>query len=254
MRPAWAAAVLGAAALLGSVAAAGAAYEELAVKDGGVLSGVVRYAGVRPRAEVLAVARDQGVCGESRTSEALVVGQDGGVRGAVVLVEGVTRGKKTGGDVVVESRDCRFVPHVTVATVGERVRVANADTVLHHPKGLAGRTPVFELALPGRGQTIDVTRRLTRPGAVRLVCEAHPHMSGWLVVHDSPYHAVTDEHGAYRVDGIPPGTYRVTLWHEGFRPQGRDRDGRRRYEAPRTMTKATTIAPNGAATLDFELR
>ncbi len=254
MRRPWATAALALGALLGSVAAAGAAYEEMAVKDAGVLSGVVRFAGPPPRAEMLPVARDQAVCGDRQRSEALVVGAAGGVRGAVVLVEGVTRGRKVGGDVVVENRDCRFVPHVVAATLGERVRVGNDDAVLHHTKGLAGRTPVFNLALPGRGQMIDVTRRLARPGAVHVVCEAHPHMSGWLVVHDSPYHAVTDEHGAYRVDGLPPGTYRVTMWHEGFRAKGRDRDGRRVYEAPHTITKETTIAPNGAATLDFELR
>ena len=114
---------------------------------------------------------------------------------------------------------------------------------------------MFNLALPRREQTIDVTRRLTRPAAVRLVCEAHPHMTGWLIVHDSPYYAVTDGRGAYRIEGIPPGAYRVVMWHEGFRTAARaDRDGRPVYDEPRTRARDVTIAPRGATTIDFELR
>ncbi|MBI3634956.1 MAG: carboxypeptidase regulatory-like domain-containing protein [Candidatus Rokubacteria bacterium] len=166
----------------------------------------------------------------------------------------MTRGKKPAGDVVIDATRCQFVAHVSVAAVGERVRVKTSDTVVHQPRGIVAKATVFNLALPRREQTIDITRRLTRPAAVRMICEAHAHMAGWLIVHDSPYYAVTDERGAYHIDGIPPGAYRVVVWHEGFRPRGTDRDGRVVYDAPRTMTKEVTIAPRGATTADFELR
>jgi Carboxypeptidase regulatory-like domain len=86
------------------------------------------------------------------------------------------------------------------------------------------------------------------------VCDAHPHMSAWMIVHDSPYYAVTDERGSFRIDGVPPGSYKVTLWHEGFRPKGLDKDGRPLYDEPRTLTKEVTIAPRATATVDFELK
>lgn len=73
-------------------------------------------------------------------------------------------------------------------------------------------------------------------------------------MHDSPYLAVTDRTGRYRIDAIPPGTYAVTMWHEGFTPKGRDKDGRPVYDEPRSITREVTIAPWGTATLDFELR
>ena len=66
--------------------------------------------------------------------------------------------------------------------------------------------------------------------------------------------AVTDERGAFRIDGIPPGTYKVTMWHEGYRPKGLDKDGRPLYDEPRTVTKDITIAPRATATVDFELK
>jgi len=231
-----------------------AAYEETAVKDGGTLAGVVRFAGTPPKLEPLPVHRNREVCGEQKPSEALVVGPDRGVRGSVVLIEGIAKGKKAAGEVLLDNQRCRFVSHVSALAVGEKARVKNSDGILHNIHGFLGKPTVFNLALPSKDQLVDITRRLTRPGVVRVRCDAHPHMSAWLIVHDSPYAAVTDDKGAFRIADVPPGTYKVTMWHEGFRPRGADKDGRPLYDGPRTITKDVTIAPKGAATVEFELK
>ena len=249
----WWPALLALVATLG-VASAALAYEETVVTDGGVLSGVVKFAGTPPKLEPLAVNKNRDVCGEHKPSEALVVGGQGGVKGAVVLIEGVTRGKKVKSDVIVDNHKCLFVSHVSATMVGERVRVKNSDLILHNTHGFLGKPTVFNLALPNRDQMIDITKRLTKPGVVRVLCDAHPHMFGWLVVHDSPYVAVTDAQGAFRIEGIPAGTWKVTMWHEGFRAKGADKDGRPLYDEPRTVTKEITVAPKGAATVEFELK
>jgi hypothetical protein len=237
-----------------------AAYEAVEVKDGGVVAGVVKFAGTPPRLEPLKVNKNREVCGEAKDSEALVVGPEGGIRGSVVLLEGVTRGKKPEGELLLDNHRCLFVPHVSAVMVGARARVKNSDGILHNTHGFhvatdgAGKQTVFNLALPSAGQIIDITRKLTRPGPVRVLCDAHPHMFAWVYVHDSPYVAVTDERGAFRIAGVPPGTYRVTLWHEGFRPRGIDKDGRPLYDEPQRVTREVTVAPRGTATVDFELR
>lgn len=242
------------AASLWTAAPAAAAYEAAAPGDGGTLSGVVKFVGTPPALARLAVTRHRDVCGDEQPSAALVVGADRGIRGSVVLIEGVTRGKKGDGDVVVDSARCRFTPHVAAAMVGTRARVKSSDPVFHHTRGFLGTSPVFNVALPGREQVVDITRRLTRPGAVRILCDTHPHMAGWLYVHDSPYVATTDERGAYRIDGIPPRTWKVTMWHEGFRQKRTDRDGRPVYGDPLTVTRTVTIGPRTAVSLDFEVR
>jgi plastocyanin len=234
--------------------AAQAAYEETTVKDGGTLSGVVRFAGTPPRLDPLPVTRNREVCGERKPSEALVVGPDRGVRGSVVLIEGIARGKRATGELLLDHQGCVFVAHVSALAVGEKARVRSSDAVVHNAHGFLGTSTVFNVALPGRNQVVDITRRLTTPGVVRVVCEAHAHMLAWVIVHASPYVAVTDERGAFRITQVPPGTHRVTMWHEGFRPRGVDRDGRPRYEQPHTITRDITIAPKGAATVDFELK
>ena len=231
-----------------------AAYEEIAVKDGGTLTGVVKFTGTPPKLPPLAVNKNRDVCGEQKPSEALVVSPGGGVRGSVVLIEGVARGRKATGDVVVDNHRCLFVSHVTATTPGERARIKNSDPILHNTRGVLGKPTVFNLALPNKDQMIDITKRLTKPGVVRVLCDAHPHMFAWMIVHDSPYAAVTDEKGAFRIDGIPPGAYKVTMWHEGFRARGVDKDGRPQFDEPRTVTKEITIAPKASASVEFELK
>jgi plastocyanin len=171
-----------------------------------------------------------------------------------VLIEGIARGKKATGEVLVDSHRCLFVSHVSALAAGDRARVKSSDATAHNVHGFRGTATVFNLALPNRDQLVDITRRLTKAGVVRVVCDAHPHMFAWLVVHDSPYVAVTDETGAFRIADVPPRTYRVTMWHEGFRSRGAGKDGRPLYEEPRTITKQVTIAPRGAATVEFELK
>jgi plastocyanin len=246
--------LLAALVVTAALAVPAAAYEIVAVADGGILAGIVKFTGAPPKLEPLAVNKNRDVCGDHKESEALVLGAERGVRGSVILLEAVTRGKKPGAEVVLDNHRCVFVSHVTAVMAGERTRVKNSDAILHNTHGFLGKPTVFNLALPNRDQMIDITRRLTRPGVVRVVCDAHPHMSAWMIVHDSPYYAVTDERGAFRIDTIPPGTYKVTMWHEGFRPKGLDKDGRPLFDEPRTSTKDITIAPRATATVDFELK
>jgi plastocyanin len=229
-------------------------YDVVATHDAGTLSGVVRFLGTPPKLEPLAVNKNRDVCGDKKPSEALVVGAGGGVKSAVVMIEGLTKGKKAGTEAILDNHRCMFVEHVTAVMAGERARVKNSDAVLHNTHGFMGKPTVFNLALPNQGQTVDITRRLTKPGVVRVLCDAHPHMMGWMIVHDSPYVATTDDRGAYRIDGIPPGTYKVTMWHEGFRQRGTDKDGRPLYDEPATVTKEIKIGAKATTTMDFELK
>ena len=243
------------AALVALTAAPVAAeYVETTVADGGTLSGVVRFSGAAPTLPPLAVNKNRDVCGESKPAEALVLGPDKGVKGSVVWIEGITKGKKPAGETVIDNHKCLFVPHVSATMVGARARVKNSVAILHNTHGFLGKPTVFNVALPNTGQVVEITKRLTKTGAVRVLCDAHPHMMAWLYVHDSPYVTTTDERGQFKIDGIPPGTYKVTMWHEGFRQKGTDKDGRPQYEDPVIVTKEIKIAPKASATIDFELK
>jgi plastocyanin len=229
------------------------AYVEAPVVDGGTLVGRVRFAGEPVKGEPLPVRKNTDVCGDTKPFQALVVGPNHGVRNTVVYLEGVERGKKPA-EFELDNAKCLFVPHVSAVMAGARVRIKNTDPILHNTHGFHDRVTVFNVALPNKDQVVDITQRIKKLGVIEVQCDAHTHMRAWIVVRDSPYFAVTDDEGRFRIGEIPPGRYRVVAWHEGWVVTGKDKDGRPLHDPPRLLTQEITISPKGEATLDFELK
>lgn len=188
-------------------------YEAIEVKNGGIIKGVVKFDGQPPKRAPLNVSKFKEVC-KNVPDESLVVGTGGGVRYAVITLEGVTRGKAVEKEAQRELDNvrCRFVPHVQAASVGQFLVLKNTDPILHtaHAYFHDGQ-PQFNVGLfPGR-----VSRKpLVTPGLVKILCEVHPWMSAYLVITEHPYHAVTDLFGEYDIRDVPPGVYRLKVWHE----------------------------------------
>ena len=195
------------------VPSSGRAYEEIEVSHGGTIRGVVRAEGKLPKLPPVNVFKFKDVC-KTVPNESLVVGPGRGLRFAVVTFEGIARGKAVEKEAVHELDNvrCRFVPHVQAASVGQFLLLKNTDPILHtaHAFFQDGQ-PHFNVGLyPGR-----VSRKpLVSGGIVRIVCEVHPWMTAYVVVTDHPYHAVTDIYGDYEIRDVPPGIYRLKVWHE----------------------------------------
>ena len=51
---------------------------------------------------------------------------------------------------------------------------------------------------------------------VPFKCNQHPWERAYLAVFDHPFFAVSDQWGKFKIDGLPPGQYRVVAWHERF--------------------------------------
>ena len=77
----------------------------------------------------------------------------------------------------------------------------------------SGRT-LFNVALPIAGLT--VTKPIGAAGTVRLVCNTHPWMRGWMIVTDDAA-AISGADGRFSLDNIPPGSYELRLWHESLK-------------------------------------
>ena len=190
-------------------------YEEMMVNHGGTVSGFVKVQGKIPSLPSLKVLKAKEVC-KNVPNESLVVGPDHGLRYAVVTLEGITKGKAVERETVHELNNlkCRFVPHVQAASVGQFLVMKNDDPILHtaHAFFQDGQ-PQFNVGLyPGR-----ISRKpLVSPGVVKILCEVHPWMISYVVVTEHPYHAVTDYYGEYEIRDVPPGTYRLKVWHESL--------------------------------------
>ncbi|MBS7457606.1 methylamine utilization protein [Coralloluteibacterium stylophorae] len=114
------------------------------------------------------------------------------------------------GDAVVDQRDSTFVPHVLAVTRGSRVRFPNSDNVLHQVYSFS-EAKRFELPLYSGQPPKSV--HFPDAGVVALGCNIHDQMSAFIVVLDTPYHAVTDADGRARIKA-PAGDYRLETWHE----------------------------------------
>ena len=47
-----------------------------------------------------------------------------------------------------------------------------------------------------------------------ILCNVHSDMSAYIMVVDTPYHAMTDKNGRFHISNVPPGTYTLRAWHE----------------------------------------
>jgi hypothetical protein len=191
-------------------------YEVVEVLDGGTIRGSVTFVGPRPEVEPLVVNKNQDCCGLSKRNETLLIDANGGVRNAVVTIEGIEKGKPfVLEDHELDNRDCAFVPHVQVVPLGQSLEIVNSDPILHNTHAYLGSRTVFNLALPIQGQR--VARRMKQPGIVSVKCDAgHTWMSAYVLVVNNPYCAVTDSTGFFQITDIPPGSYEVKVWHEAL--------------------------------------
>lgn len=103
-----------------------------------------------------------------------------------------------------------FVPTVTVVPVGTAVNFPNRDTVRHHVYSFSP-TKRFEIKLyvgtPASPVVFD------QAGIAVLGCNIHDNMAAWVVVVETPHFARTGADGLARLQGVPPGQYRLRSWH-----------------------------------------
>ena len=165
------------------------------------------------------VTIDQKVCGNELPDEAILVDAQGRLANAVVILSGanpldstpLTQSKR---EVALINDKCRFGPRVQLARPQANVRTTSKDPVLHTTQAQLenGRT-IFNVALPVPGLTI--TKPIGAAGTVRLHCNTHPWMRGWVIVTDYAA-AVSGADGRFSIDNVPPGTYELRVWHEAL--------------------------------------
>ena len=178
----------------------------------GTILGIVTVDAV-PELRMLAVTADQAICGDEVEDRATVVDPSGGVANAIVIVTGAPWPTDPP-EPTITNRDCYFEPRVQVATNRSQVEVRSEDDTLHTTHAYDDRQrTLFNIAIPVPG--INVKRPLRRPGPVRIECDSHGWMRGWVYVTED-VGVVTGSDGRFELTGIPAGTYQLTVWHERY--------------------------------------
>ena len=130
-----------------------------------------------------------------------------------IWLEGVRRKADPAGAVrgQMDSAKKTFTPRVLVVPREAGVEFPNRDPIFHNVFSVSGANR-FDLGLYRSGTSR--TRRFDAPGLVRVYCNIHPQMVGFVQVVDSDFFAVTGPDGTFRLEGVPPGAYTLKAWHE----------------------------------------
>ncbi|NKB80415.1 MAG: carboxypeptidase regulatory-like domain-containing protein [Nitrospirales bacterium] len=246
------------------------AYEVIEVRDGGTMTGIVTLLGPvpQPKAYNLVTFPDPEYCGRISNGDGWRLLRDFTVDGAsrlkdvIVVLEGVSAGKPFSVSIPrVEARDCQFLPFATVVRDGHGVEIVNMDPVMHdiqayetsrshgtrvlfnsplpfNHKHKRGDMHAMHNHLPGRSMVQQFAMSKGRKTFV-MQCGFHAYMESWALTVDNPYYAITNHEGQFVIDRIPPGDYRLTVWHPSIK---------------QPLEQAVTIRVNETSSVNFELQ
>ncbi len=247
-------------------------YDETIVRDGGRVVGTVTLDGQvpKPKGYNLTTLPDPFYCGRIsdgqgwRILQPFDVGSAGEFREVVVYLEGVEKGKpfdETGAPQI-EAKDCLFLPFTTVVRDDQSVTVVNMDPVMHdiqaYETSHLGARVLFNVPLPmnpqhprsfkDRSDAALYHKHMAGAPTMQLVnlskgrrifvmqCGFHAYMESWGVAVTNPYFAKTDDQGRFIITDVPPGTYKLVVWHPYIRS---------------TIEQTVTVSPKATVTANL---
>lgn len=242
------------------------AYDEIAVTNGGSITGTVTMTGGKPtpKGYNLITFPDPVYCGRISTGtgwrilDEFSMTAGNGLKDVVVLLTDATKGKPFKFEPqTIEARDCRFLPFVTVVKDGADVVVMNMDPVMHdiqaYETSQLGPRVLFNTPLPMNphhkrvvtaeshehlpGQPVKEEIHMTKGRRLFVMqCGFHAYMESWGFAVDNPYYALTGDGGTFTLTDVPPGEYTLMAWHPGVGT---------------TLQKKVTVTEKGVTTADF---
>lgn len=239
-------------------------YKVISVVDGGTISGTIKWSGPVPRQLDFPVTKDPRICDpenkKSVSLDRLVVGPEGGVANTIVYLKNISAGKTM--EIPeqrrrLDQKHCRYIPHILLVPQNGNLQMQSSDATLHtiHMDGAAS----YNLPFPFPNQIS--ARAMSTPGLVNLRCNGgHVWMNAEMMVVTHPYYAVTDESGRFELTGVPPGTYQIAAWHEGWTLAGKEQAydvltehtvQRPIFSEPRIWERSVTVTANQSSTVNF---
>ncbi len=239
-------------------------YKVISVTDGGTISGAIKWSGAVPHELDFPVTKDPQICapdGSKTVSlERLIVGPEGGVANTIVYLKNISAGKALELPEQrrhLDQRRCHYIPHILLVPQNAALQMQSSDATLHtiHMDGAA----TYNLPFPFPNQVSS--RNMPTPGLVNLRCNGgHVWMNAEMMVVRHPYYAVTDESGRFEFTSVPPGTYQIVAWHEGWGLAGKEQAydvlTERTVQRPvfteaKTWEKSVTVNANHPSTVNF---
>ena len=191
--------------------------------SGSSVSGVVRFNGPIPKRKPIALREKGGKMSDCRhlheaivLDESLLVSDQREIANVFVYVKKGLQEKDyplPKQPAVLNQVKCTFQPRLQGVRIGQEFSMKNSDPLLHNVRLLSFRNRPFNVAQPAK--TPDRIKVFTlKEKAVKIQCDIHPWMTAYVFMVDHPFFAVTDDHGRFKINGLPPGEYLLEAWHE----------------------------------------
>ena len=188
----------------------------------GSVKGSFIYKGEPPTLEPLIINKDQQACGKAQPQKLLVDPATKGVANIFIWIARVNEKdipselkKPKEAEVVIDQKDCVFLPHCLIARAGQTLKMLNGDPVAHNVRATMLRNGAFNYTVaPNDREGVESELKRGEILPQPVVCDIHPWMQAHVLVVDHPYAAVSNEKGEFTIEGLPPGKYDFKLWHE----------------------------------------
>jgi plastocyanin len=184
----------------------------------GSVSGVVRYDGppvemttFNPVGEAFCIEHSN----SAMPDESLLV-KDGKLLNAFVWIESGLEDYEfpvSTEKVQLDQKGCVFLPRVFGLQEGQEVNVSNSDPILHNVHFKPARGRGKNVAMPAGSSPRDFDFKAPDV-MMSIICDVHSYMRSFVGVLEHPCFAVTGADGSFVIQGVPPGDYTLSVWHE----------------------------------------
>lgn len=184
----------------------------------GDVTGKVTLKGTPPPEKAIAPLMADPNCGKAVkgpvNTRHYVVGAGSGLGNVFVYVKSAATGGVPSGKAVMDQVGCLYEPYVLGAAVGQTVEIKNSDPFLHNVNFMKSATgnETFNFAQAGGSKAVDKVFKNAEV-FVKLQCNVHPWMFGYIGVVPHGFFAVTDKDGNFSLKGLPAGKHTLAFAH-----------------------------------------
>jgi plastocyanin len=179
----------------------------------GSIKGTVAYTGGPVKPEMLKRKSDAFCAKKEMPDEAVLLSKDGkALANVLVRIKNAPAGKAPAEPVVVDQIDCMYRPRVQGAVEGQKVQFRNSDGTMHNIHAFNGTKTLFNQPQQPKANPFDKDVKATE--VLKVQCDVHPWMKGYVIFNKSPHFAVSKEDGSFEIKDVPPGKYTIEAWHE----------------------------------------
>ncbi|MEO8849261.1 MAG: hypothetical protein ABI440_11630, partial [Casimicrobiaceae bacterium] len=162
---------------------------------GASITGKVVFVGPVPVEKKIDVTIDQYICGTQKQPGDLLLSPQKELRNAVVWIDNPPpnpAAPTATASMQMDQKGCMFIPRVVLVPAGGTVDFLNSDRLLHNIHATPNLNVSFNRTQP-KSRTIPIT--FAKPEIIRISCDLHSWMIGWVVVTAHRFYAITGADG-----------------------------------------------------------